>query len=200
MVERRVLGVGSSGADDLKAIATKSSEAMGPSIGWSHSFVTDDALFCVYHSESEDLVREHAVKGGFSITNISVVHTTFDKSILDSSSSWGPNSIGPVNAVEFTADPRSKFMVVRPTTNKTHESKPHAELQMHAKAFRDASRCLSLTRVLWQYSYDTEGGLFEVFIAPSEEMLMEHTDFARFPRGNVSRIKAVISPSTADIS
>jgi hypothetical protein len=200
MIERKVPGVGSMSADELKKLASESCailETMGPKIGWMHSFVTSDVLFCVYHSENEDLLREHAVKGGFPISKVSAVHTTFDKTILESTSAYGPNSVGPVNAAEFTADPRPKFMVVRPCPS-TQAQQSHAELQIHAKACRDACRTLGLHKLLWDHSYDTESGLYEVYVAPSEEVVVEHTNVANFLKGETARITAVISPATAD--
>ena len=38
---------------------------MGPGIEWVQSYVTGDKIFCVYKAENEDLIREHAKKGGF---------------------------------------------------------------------------------------------------------------------------------------
>lgn len=200
MIEREVPGVGSMHADELKNLASKSCavlETMGPKIGWSHSFVTSDVLFCVYHSKNEDFLREHADKGGFPISKVSAVHTTFDKTILESTSAYGPNSVGPVNATEFTADPRPKFMVVRPYPS-TQGLQSHAELQFHSKSCRDACRKLGLHKVLWDHSYDTESGLYEVYVAPSEDVVAEHTIAAGFMKGGIARITAVISPATAD--
>jgi ribose-phosphate pyrophosphokinase len=49
---------------------------MGPKIQWIQSYVTGNKIFCVYKAESEELIREHARKGGFpanKITEISSV-------------------------------------------------------------------------------------------------------------------------------
>jgi len=45
-------------------------------IKWMHSFVTGNKIFCVYKAENEELLREHASKGGFLITSITQISTT----------------------------------------------------------------------------------------------------------------------------
>lgn len=49
---------------------------MGPQIQWFHSYVTDNKIFCVYKAGNQELLREHAEKGGFPITSITVISTT----------------------------------------------------------------------------------------------------------------------------
>ena len=43
---------------------------MGPKIQWVQSYVTGNKIFCVYKAENEDLIREHAKKGGFPANSI----------------------------------------------------------------------------------------------------------------------------------
>jgi hypothetical protein len=43
---------------------------MGPSIQWVHSYVTGDRIYCVYVAPSEELLREHARRGGFPADRI----------------------------------------------------------------------------------------------------------------------------------
>jgi len=38
---------------------------MGPQIQWIQSYVTANKIYCIYKAESEELIREHAKKGGF---------------------------------------------------------------------------------------------------------------------------------------
>ena len=47
-------------------------------IQWQHSYVTGDKLYCVYISPNEDLIREHAKRGGFPLNQISMVLETID--------------------------------------------------------------------------------------------------------------------------
>lgn len=49
---------------------------MGPKIQWLHSYVTGDKVFCVYKAENEELLREHAKKGGFPVNSITEIKTT----------------------------------------------------------------------------------------------------------------------------
>jgi Protein of unknown function (DUF4242) len=73
VVERNIPGAGSFSQEKLKEISKTSCSVlitMGPSIQWVQSYVTGDKIFCVYKAENEELVREHAKKGGFPITNI----------------------------------------------------------------------------------------------------------------------------------
>ena len=43
---------------------------MGPQIQWQQSYVTGDKIFCIYKAENEELIREHAKKGGFAANSI----------------------------------------------------------------------------------------------------------------------------------
>lgn len=79
LIERDIPGAGKLTAEELKAVSQTSCSVlkeMGPKIQWMHSYVTGDKIFCVYKAENEDLIREHAKKGGFpanTITEISSV-------------------------------------------------------------------------------------------------------------------------------
>jgi len=73
VIERNIPGAGSFSQEKLKEISKTSCAVlttMGPSIQWVESYVTGDKIFCVYKAENEELVREHAKKGGFPITNL----------------------------------------------------------------------------------------------------------------------------------
>lgn len=73
LIERDVPGIGGASDRDLKATAIKSKKVhdeLGPEIQWQQSYVCDDKFFCVFISENEDLIREHAERGGFPITRI----------------------------------------------------------------------------------------------------------------------------------
>jgi len=68
LIERDIPDAGKLTAEQLKAISQKSVgvlKDMGPGIEWVQSYVTGDKIFCVYKAENEDLIREHAKKGGF---------------------------------------------------------------------------------------------------------------------------------------
>src|SRR5271170_6454934 len=68
VIERNIPGAGQFTPEKLKDISKTSCSVlkeMGPSIQWVQSYVTGDKIFCVYKAENEDLIREHAKKGGF---------------------------------------------------------------------------------------------------------------------------------------
>jgi Protein of unknown function (DUF4242) len=79
LIEREIPGAGKLTPEQLKAISQTSCavlKEMGPRIQWIQSYVTGDKIYCIYKAENEDLIREHAKKGGFPanvITQISSV-------------------------------------------------------------------------------------------------------------------------------
>lgn len=73
LIERNIPDAGKLTPEQLKAISQKSCgvlKDMGPQIEWVHSYVVGNKIFCVYRAESEELIREHARKGGFPANNI----------------------------------------------------------------------------------------------------------------------------------
>lgn len=81
VIERKIPGVGSSSAGELQAISEKSCgvlRELGPEIQWVHSYVTGDKIYCVYNAPSEELVREHAGRGGFPADSVSRVQAIID--------------------------------------------------------------------------------------------------------------------------
>ncbi|WP_426058926.1 DUF4242 domain-containing protein [Hymenobacter sp. B1770] len=78
VIEREIPGAGSLTAEKLKAISQASCEVlntMGPEIQWDHSYVTTDKIYCVYNAPNEEMVREHARKGGFPANAVSKIST-----------------------------------------------------------------------------------------------------------------------------
>jgi hypothetical protein len=81
VIERELPGAGSLSASDIQGIARTSCgvlSELGPSVQWLESFVTADKIYCVYIAPSEELVREHATRGGFPANRVSEVVTTID--------------------------------------------------------------------------------------------------------------------------
>ena len=81
VIEREIPGAGKFTADQLKAISQTSCgvlEEMGPKIQWIHSYVTGDKVYCVYIAPNEEMVREHAKKGGFPSNTVSEVAAVID--------------------------------------------------------------------------------------------------------------------------
>ena len=73
VIEREVPGVHSLDERDRKAAALQSVRALrdiGPEIQWLHSYVSEDRTHCIYVSDNEQLIYEHAEKSGFPVKRI----------------------------------------------------------------------------------------------------------------------------------
>jgi hypothetical protein len=82
VIERVIPGAGNLTAEELQGISQTSCSVLGEmgsdNIKWLHSYVTGDKIYCVYMAKSEDLVREHAQKGGFPANSVAAVKTIID--------------------------------------------------------------------------------------------------------------------------
>ena len=81
VIERELPGAGALSAQQLQSISQKSCgilAEMGSQIQWVESYVTADKIYCVYHAANEELVREHAKRGGFPANRISEVVAKID--------------------------------------------------------------------------------------------------------------------------
>lgn len=81
VIEREIPDAGKLSAQELQAISQKSCGvlgAMGPQIQWVQSYVTDDKVYCVYIAPNEEMVREHASRGGFPANRVSEVRAVID--------------------------------------------------------------------------------------------------------------------------
>ncbi len=68
LIEREIPGAGKLNAAQLKAISQTSCtvlKEMGRQIQWIQSYVTGYKIYCIYKAENEELIKEHAKKGGF---------------------------------------------------------------------------------------------------------------------------------------
>jgi hypothetical protein len=81
VIERAIPGVGATKAAGLQAISQKSCsvlQELGPDVQWVQSYVTGDKIYCIYNAANEDLVREHARRGGFPANSVSRVMSIID--------------------------------------------------------------------------------------------------------------------------
>lgn len=81
VIERLIPGAAKLTPEELRAISQRSCAVLnelGPQITWVQSYVTDNKLFCVYIAPNEEMVREHAKRGGFPANHISQVATLID--------------------------------------------------------------------------------------------------------------------------
>ena len=86
VIERGVPGIGQASPEELQAISEKSNgvlQELGPEVQWVQSYVTADKLYCVYNAANEELVREHARRGGFPADSIERVSTVIDPTTAD---------------------------------------------------------------------------------------------------------------------
>ncbi len=81
VIERDISGAGALSAEELTGISQKSCsvlEGLGPKIQWVQSYVTDDKIYCIYIAPNEQMVRDHASKGGFPANSICAVRKIID--------------------------------------------------------------------------------------------------------------------------
>ena len=69
---------------------------MGPQIQWVQSYVTDDKIYCVYYAANEQLIREHAAKGGSPANRISKVKDIIDPSTAEPYVPSSPDAVASV--------------------------------------------------------------------------------------------------------
>ena len=79
VIEREMPGVGKLQPEDLKHASQTSCavlDELGPRIQWVQSWVTDNKLYCIYRAPDEELIREHAKRGGFPVNKVSQIRST----------------------------------------------------------------------------------------------------------------------------
>jgi hypothetical protein len=81
LIERELPGAGQLSAEELHGIAEQSNRVLAGMSGrahWVESYVTADAITCVYIADSPEAVREHATAGGFPVTDIREIGAVID--------------------------------------------------------------------------------------------------------------------------
>ena len=81
VIERDIPGASKMSPAQLRDAAQLSNKVlreMGPDIQWVQSYVAGDKIYCVYTAPNEEMIREHALKGGFPSNIISKVSTIID--------------------------------------------------------------------------------------------------------------------------
>jgi predicted Rdx family selenoprotein len=53
-------------------------------------------------------------------------------------------------------------------------------------------------QIQWIQSYVTDDKMYCTYIAPNEEMILEHAEQGGFPANKVSEVRSVIDPTTAE--
>lgn len=81
VIERDIPKIGDASAKDLVQISQKSCtvlDELGPKIQWVQSYVTGDKIYCIYNAPNEEIIREHAKRGGFPANKISQIKAMID--------------------------------------------------------------------------------------------------------------------------
>jgi cell division inhibitor SulA len=76
LIERNLSGAGRLSPEEIRGISQRSCNVLrelGSEIQWVESYLTDDTIYCVYIAPNEELIREHARRGGFPADRISRV-------------------------------------------------------------------------------------------------------------------------------
>lgn len=82
IIEREIPDAGKLTAEELKSISIKSNSVLleMDSVKWLHSYVAGDKVYCVYTAPNEELVIEHARRGGFPANSVTKVANIIDPS------------------------------------------------------------------------------------------------------------------------
>ncbi len=81
VIEREIAGAGDLSKDQLQGVSQTSCNVLselGPDIEWLHSYVTGDKIYCIYNAPNEEMILEHATRGGFPANKISEVKNIID--------------------------------------------------------------------------------------------------------------------------
>jgi hypothetical protein len=84
VIERAIPAIGSAERDALRAAAQKSNgvlaemKAEHKNIQWEHTYVAGDKTFCIYLSDNEALIHEHAQRSGFPATQVTEIRKMID--------------------------------------------------------------------------------------------------------------------------
>ena len=81
VIERNIPRLGVLSPAELQAASRRSNGVLrdlGPQVQWVQSFVTGDKMYCVYNAADEEVVREHARRGGFPADSVARVLTMID--------------------------------------------------------------------------------------------------------------------------
>ncbi len=84
VIERDIPEIGSAEREALRAASAQSNsvlaamKAENKNIQWEHSYVAGDKTFCIYISDNEALIDEHAERSGFPATKVTMVKRMID--------------------------------------------------------------------------------------------------------------------------
>ena len=91
VIERTIPEIGTADRAAMRDASQKSNEVLqgmqaeGKKIYWEHSYVANDKTFCIYRSDSEALIMEHAERSGYPATTVTEVRRMLDPLAAESS-------------------------------------------------------------------------------------------------------------------
>jgi hypothetical protein len=81
VIERTIPAIGDAQPLELQGASKRSCgvlHELGPDVQWVQSYVTKDKMYCIYNARDEELVLEHARRGGFPATSVARVSAVID--------------------------------------------------------------------------------------------------------------------------
>lgn len=84
MIERDIPEIGTAEREELRGASAQSNSVLtamqseGKGIQWEHSYVVQDKTFCIYLSDSEALIDEHAERSGFPASIVTEIKRMID--------------------------------------------------------------------------------------------------------------------------
>lgn len=84
VIERDIPEIGSAEREALRGAAETSNSVLAEmkaeqkNIQWEHSYVAGDKTFCIYISDNESLIQEHAERSGFPATKVTEIRKMID--------------------------------------------------------------------------------------------------------------------------
>lgn len=82
LIERKMPGAGQLSGEDLRGASQNSNSVLarmqqgGKNVQWVESYVTDDAIHCIYLAPDEEAVLEHARTAGLPADSVRQVRAT----------------------------------------------------------------------------------------------------------------------------
>lgn len=88
-----------------------------------------------------------------------------------------------------------KFVIERdiPNVGKLSAQEMQAVSQKSCNVLREMG-----PQIQWVQSFVTDDKVYCVYVAPNEEAVREHARQGEFPANRISRVRAVIDPTTAE--
>jgi hypothetical protein len=72
--------------------------------------------------------------------------------------------------------------------------------QLHEAAQKSCDVLMNMgPQIQWIHSYVTDNKIFCVYNAPDEASVKKHAEEAGFPANKISRVRAIIDPTTAEV-